>query len=126
MDIAPLQREAEATTPPPQPPPQPTPQPLPQPLPQPTPQPTPQPLPQPTPPQPLPQPTPQPLPQPTHGLDAAPPMELENDEAALQNFLEDENLVVGIDADDMGTDPTKEFMIALSQAGHYNVTWGRS
>ena len=33
-------------------------------------------------------------------------MELENDEAALQNFLEDKNLVVGINADDMGTDPT--------------------
>ena len=33
-------------------------------------------------------------------------MELENNEAALQNFLEDETLVVGIDADDVGTDPT--------------------
>ena len=33
-------------------------------------------------------------------------MELENDKAALHNFLEDENLVVGIDADDVGTDPT--------------------
>ena len=33
-------------------------------------------------------------------------MELENDEAALQTFLEDENLVVGIDGDDMGTNPT--------------------
>ena len=30
----------------------------------------------------------------------------DNDEAALHNFLEDENLVVGIDADDVGTDPT--------------------
>ena len=36
-------------------------------------------------------------------------MELENndnDEAALHNFLEDENLEVGIDADDVGTNPT--------------------
>ena len=36
-------------------------------------------------------------------------MELDNDDndkAPLHNFLEDENLVVGIDADDMGTDPT--------------------
>ena len=138
MDIAPLQREAEATTPQghpqqatgaqehaapppqplPQPPPQPMPQPPPQPLPQPPPQPPPQPLPQPPPqppplplphpppqPLPLPQPQPQPPPQPLHGLQAPPPMELENNEAALQNFLEDENLVVGINADDMGTNP---------------------
>ena len=33
-------------------------------------------------------------------------MELENNKAVLQNFLEDENLVVGINADDMGTNPT--------------------
>ena len=36
-------------------------------------------------------------------------MELDNnnpDEAALHNFLEDENQVVGIDADDMGADST--------------------
>ena len=39
-------------------------------------------------------------------MEAPPPMELENNEAVLQNFSEDENLVVGIDADDGGTDPT--------------------
>ena len=33
-------------------------------------------------------------------------MELENDEAALHNFLEDENLVVAIDAEDVGANPT--------------------
>ena len=36
-------------------------------------------------------------------------MELENDdnnEAAIHNFLEDKNLEVGIDADDVGTNPT--------------------
>ena len=36
-------------------------------------------------------------------------MELDNDDnnkAALHNFLEDENLQVGIDADDVGTNPT--------------------
>ena len=33
-------------------------------------------------------------------------MELKNNKAVLQNFLEDENLVVGIDADDMGTNLT--------------------
>ena len=87
----------------PQPPPQPPPQPLPQPLPQPQPQPPPQPQALPPP---QPQPSPQPQPQPLQGLDAPPPVELENDMAALHNFLEDENLVVGIDADDMGTDPT--------------------
>ena len=30
----------------------------------------------------------------------------DNDEAALHNLLEDENLVVGIDADEVGTNPT--------------------
>ena len=97
----------------PQPPPQPPPQPMPQPTPQPTPRPQPltltqpltQPQPQP-PPQPQPQPQPQPPPQSLQGLDAPPPAELENDEEALHNFLEDKNLVVVIDADDVGTDPT--------------------
>ena len=104
MDIAPLQREAEveATTPQPPPHPPPPPQPLPQPQP---PQPPKHPLPPPPPPppqhppQPPSQPPQQPQPQPL-------PVELENDEAAPQNLLEDENLLVGIDADDMGTDPT--------------------
>ena len=108
MDIAPLQREAEAEATTPQghpqqaaeaqehaaPPPQSQQQAPPQ-------QQASQPLPQPPP-----QPPPQPLPQPPHGLQVPPPMELKNNEAALQNFLEDENLVVDIDADDMGTDPT--------------------
>ena len=61
------------------------------------------------PPQPLPQPLPQPPPQPLQGLHAPPPMELDNDDndkAALHNFLEDENLEVGIDTDDVGTNPT--------------------
>ena len=74
------------------------------------PQPQPQPLPQTPPrPQPPPQPPPQPLPQPLQGLDAPPPVELDNDdndEAALHNFLEDEKLEVGIDVDDAGTNPT--------------------
>ena len=33
-------------------------------------------------------------------------MELENNEEVLQNFLEDKTLGVGIDADDVGTNPT--------------------
>ena len=59
-------------------------------------------------------------------------MELDNDdigEATLHNFLEDENLEVGIDRDDVGTNATitlEEFVTTLSQARHYEPTWGRS
>ena len=53
-------------------------------------------------------------------------MELENNEAALHNYLEDENLVVGINADDVRTDPTIILEGVRDSIVSSKTAWGRS